>query len=117
MRTKWHTFSFMVCEKKPEDSDHPQGDRVLDGLSFSFEGMKIQGKSRFKKFEAILCMPQDGSLVPAQAELVEQKKDFFEVKFINPSQELLKKIAWWDPPATEEQLISPPSDQSADIGV
>ena len=116
MRVKWHTFSFMVCEKKPENSDHPQGDRVLDGLSFSFEGMKIQGKARFKKFEAILKIPQDGSLVSAQVELVEQKKDFFEVKFINPSQELLKKIAWWDPLVAEDQPILSP-DQRADIGV
>ena len=116
MRVKWHTFSFMVCEKKPEDSDHPQGDRVLDGLSFSFEGMKIQGKARFKKFEAILKIPQDGSLVSSQVELVEQKKDFFKVKFVNPSQELLKKIAWWDPPVAEKQPSLPP-DQSADIGV
>ena len=45
------------------------------------------------------------------------EKRFFEVKFINPSQELLKKIAWWEPPVTEERPISPPSDRSADIGV
>ena len=115
MRVKWHTFSFMVCEKKPKDSEHPQGDRVLDGLSFSFEGMKIQGKARFKKFEAVLKIPQDGSLVPAQVELVEQKKDFFEVRFINPSQELLKKIAWWEPPVKAQPSLPP--DRSVDIGV
>ena len=116
MRVKWHTYSFMVCEKKPKGVEHTQGDRVLDGLSFSFEGMKIEGQARFKKFESVLCMPHDGSLLPAQVELVEQKKNFFEVKFINPSKELLEKIAWWDT-FEEEQPTSPPADQSVDIGV
>ena len=116
MYPQWHSFSFMVLEKKPEDSDHPQGDRVLDCLSFSTQGMKIKGQARFDKFEAVLSIPQDGSLVPAQVQVIDKQKDFFEVRFINPSEELLTKLSWWDKEVTEEQ-ISPPPDRSVDIGV
>ena len=96
LHPQWHSFTFMVLEKKPKDSEHPQGDRVLDCLRFSIQGMKIKGQPRFDKFEAVLSIPQDGSLVPAQVQVIRQQKDFFEVQFINPSVELLKKLSWWD---------------------
>lgn len=116
MHPQWHSFTFMVLEKKPKSSKHPQGNRVLDCSSFSTQGMKIKGQPRFDKFEAILSIPQDGSLVPAQVQVVDRQKDFFEVQFINPSTELLKKLSWWDTEVEEK----PPSfspDQTADIGV
>ena len=81
----------MVLEKKPKGSKHPQGDRVLNCFSFSAQGMKIKGQPRFDQFEAILSIPQDGSLLPAQVQVVNQQRDFFEVQFINPSVKLLKK--------------------------
>ena len=59
---QWHSFTFMVLEKKPKNSEHPQGDRVLDCLSFSTQGLKIKGQARFDEFETILSIPQDGSL-------------------------------------------------------
>lgn len=65
--------------------------------------MKIKGQPRFNKFEAILSIPQDGSLMPVQVQVVGQQKDFFEVQFIAPSAELLKKISWWDKNIEEEQ--------------
>ena len=86
----------MVLEKKPKSSEHPQGDRVLDCFSFSSQGMKIQGQARFDKFEAVLSIPQDGSLIPAQVQVVDKQNDFFEVRFINPSKKLLDKISWWN---------------------
>ena len=116
MYPQWHSFTFMVLEKKPKGSEQPQGDRVLDCLSFSTQGMKIKGKPRFDEFEAILSIPQDGSLIPAQVQVVDQQKDFFEVQFINPSMELLKKLSWWDTEVEEEQPSLSP-DQSVDIGV
>ena len=116
MYPQWHSFSFMVLEKKPKDSDHPQGDRVLDCLSFSTQGMKIKGQARFDKFEAVLSIPQDGSLVPAQVQVIDKQKDFFEVRFVNPSEKLLTKLSWWDKELTEDQ-ISPPPDRNVDIGV
>ena len=100
---QWHFFTFMVLEKKPKNSEHPQGDRVLDCLGFSVQGMKIKGQYRFNKFEAVLSIPQDGSLIPAQVQVVNQQKDFFEVQFINPSVELLKKLSWWDTEIEEGQ--------------
>lgn len=116
MYPQWHSFTFMVLEKKPKSSEHPQGDRVLDCLSFSTQGMKIKGQARFNEFEAVLSIPQDGSLLPVQVQVVDKQKDFFEVQFINPSVELLKKLSWWDTEAKEEQP-SPSLDQSVDIGV
>ena len=101
--SKWYFFTFMALEKKPRGSEHPQGDRVLDCLGFSTQGMKIKGRPRFNKFEAVLSIPQDGSLIPTQVQVVEQQKDFFEVQFINPSVELLKKLSWWDTETEEEQ--------------
>ena len=106
----------MVLEKKPKDSDHPQGDRVLDCLSFSIQGMRIKGQPRFNKFEVILSIPQDGSLVATKVQVMNQQKDFFEVQFINPSVELLKKLSWWDKEITDEQLTLRP-DRNVDIGV
>ena len=106
----------MVLEKKPEDSEHPQGDRVLDCLSFSTKGMKLEGQPRFNVFEAVLSAPQDGSLLPVQVQVVDQQKDFFEVQFVNPSMELIKKLSWWDKEFRQEQP-SLPRDQSVDIGV
>ena len=116
MYPQWHSFTFMVLEKKPKDSEHPQGDRVLDCLGFSIQGMKIKGQPRFNKFEAILSIPQDGSLMSVQVQIIDQQKDFFEVQFINPSEELLKKLSWWDTEIAEEQP-SPPPDRNVDIGV
>lgn len=106
----------MVLEKKPQSSDHPQGDRVLDCFSFSAKGMKIKGQPRFNEFEAILSIPQDGSLVSSQVQVVNKQKDFFEVQFVSPPEELLNKLSWWDKELVEEQPSSPP-DRSADIGV
>lgn len=106
----------MVLEKKPKNSDHPQGDRVLDCFSFSTKGMKIKGQPRFDEFEAVLSIPQDGSLVPSQVQVVDKQKDFFEVQFVSPSEELLTKLSWWDKELVEEQP-SPPPDRSVDIGV
>ena len=103
LHPQWYSFTFMVLEKKPRYSDHPQGDRVLDCLGFSTQGMKIKGQPRFNKFEAILSIPQDGSLIPAQVQVVNQQKDFFEVQFINPSTKLLKKLSWWDTEFEEAQ--------------
>ena len=113
---QWHSFTFMVLEKKPKGSEHPQGDRVLDCLSFSTQGMKIKGQPRFNKFEAVLSIPQDGSLIPAQVQVIDQQKDFFEVQFINPSTELLKKLSWWDIEIETDQPNLPPN-QSVDSGV
>lgn len=106
----------MVLETKPKDSEHPQGDRVLDCLSFSTQGMRIKGQARFDKFEAVLSIPQDGSLLSVIVQVVDQQKDFFEVQFINPSVELLKKLSWWDVEIEKEQPSLPP-DRSVDIGV
>ena len=116
MSSKWHNFDFMVLEKKPKDSDHPQGDRVLDCISFSISGMKIKGYPRFDKFEAVLSAPQDGALLPAQVEVIDKQKDFFEVRFINPSAELVKKLSWWDGSIDDKQP-SPDSVRNVDIGV
>ena len=113
---QWHSFIFMVLEKKPKDSDHPQGDRVLDCLSFSTQGMKIKGQPRFDKFEAILSIPQDGSLLPAYVQVIDRKKDSFEVQFMNPSMDLLKKLSWWDT-EIEKEHSTPSPDRSVDIGV
>lgn len=106
----------MVLEKKPQGSEHPQGDRVLDCFSFSSQGMKIRGQARFDKFEATLSIPQDGSLMSVQVQVVDQQKDSFEVQFINPSVKLLKKLSWWDKEIAEEQP-SHSLDRSVDIGV
>lgn len=114
LSSQWHSFAFMILEKKPKGSEHPQGDRVLDCLSFSILGMKIKGRPRFDKFEATLSIPQDGSLIPAQVQVVDRQRDFFEVRFINPSVELLKKLSWWDTKVTEKQFTP---DQRMDIGV
>ena len=116
LRPKWHSFTFMILEKKPSGSEHPQGDRVLDCLSFSTQGMRIKGQARFDKFEAVLSIPQDGSLLSVIVQLIDQQKDFFEVQFINPSIELLKKLSWWDIEFKEEQPSHSP-DRSVDIGV
>ena len=116
MYSQWHSFIFWILEKKPENSDHPQGDRALKCFSFSKQGMKIKGIPRFGEFETTLCIPQDGSLISAYVKVIDRKKDFFEVQFINPSKELLEKLSWWDKDTIEEQ-ISPSPSQSVDIGV
>ena len=77
LHPQWHSFTFMVLEKKPKDSEHPQGDRVLDCLSFSIQGMKIKGQPRFDEFEAVLSIPQDGSLISAQVLSGRSTKRFF----------------------------------------
>ncbi len=114
--SQWHFFTFMVLEKKPKDSEHPQGDRVLDCFSFSTQGMKIKGQPRFNKFNVTLSIPQDGSLVSTQVQVINKQKDFFEVRFINPSSKLLTKLSWWDTRTTHERPKYFP-DRNLDIGV
>lgn len=87
--------NFLVLECKPEDSNHPQGNRVLECIEFSPTNFRIKGQPRFDKFKAVLSMPQDGSRLETEVQVVSSCKDCFEVKLINPSASISDKIAWW----------------------
>lgn len=57
-------------------------------------------------------MPHDGSKVEAHVEVVSGDSESFGVKFINPSNELINKLSWWD--ETTTRPVSSPS-RSVDI--
>ena len=90
-------FKFLVIEKKPPNSLHPQGDRVLTALSFTDKTMEIQGVPKFPSFKAVLSMPQCGTLMPVNVKVVFKTKKSFVVEFIKPTKKLKEKIKWWEP--------------------
>jgi len=65
-----HEFEFLVLEHRPEADPHPQGTRLLHCADFSMGGMKLRGAPRFDRFTATLCIPQDGSRIDAEVEVV-----------------------------------------------
>ena len=102
-----------MLENRPEDSTHPQGNRVLECLEFSREGMLLEGAPRFDKFRATLSIPQNGERVDADVVVVNKKDNAFEVKFVSPSERLTSMLSWWD---SEDRPAPQPSlDQNAGI--
>ncbi len=105
----------MVLEKRPDVSNHPQGDRVMECFQFSKDGLRLSGKPRFESFPAVLSMPQNGERVEAKLLVKNILADHFEVSFVSPSNRLIDLLAWWD--QKERPAIQPSLDQSVDIGV
>lgn len=103
-----HEFEFLVLEHRPEGDPHPQGSRLLHCENFSIGGMRLRGQPRFERFKVTLHGPQDSACVDAEVEVVYRGEGFFGVRYVNPSSELLRKLAWWKAP--EEP------DRSAGIG-
>lgn len=117
---KFIKSNFLVLECKPEDATHPQGNRVLECIEFSPTHLRIKGQPRFDKFKAVLSMPQDGSRLENDVEVVAKGKDSFEVKLVNPSASVLDKISWWfskDVDFVEPKATPKKTDRDADISV
>lgn len=112
-QTKTHKFKFLVLEKRPQGSTHPQGDRVLECIEFSRQGMKLKGSPRFESFPATLSMPQNGERVEASVEVVSKSDYSFQVKFISPSEKLVSLLSWWD----SETRPSPQPSHDRDLGI
>jgi hypothetical protein len=104
---KWHDFNFMVLEKRPTNSDHPQGDRVIECFQFSRDGLRLNGKPRFQSFSAVLSMPQNGERVEADLLVKDTMSDHFEVNFVSPSKRLIELLSWWDVKERPEPQPSP----------
>ena len=65
-------------------------------------------------------MPQDGSRLENEVELVAKSKDSFEVKLVNPSASVLDKISWWfskDVDFVDQKPATKKTDRDADISV
>lgn len=88
-------FEFFVLEHRPEGHEHPQASRVLRCLDFSMDGMRLSGRPRFDRFRVTLSMPQDGSRVQAEVQVVHKREDSFGVRFVEARRELVEKLAWW----------------------
>ena len=95
-QSKTYKFEFLVLEKRPQGSEHPQGDRVLECIEFSRQGMKLKGSPRFESFPATISMPQNGERVEVCLEVVSKVSDSFQVKFVSPSEKLILLLSWWD---------------------
>ena len=108
-----HNFEFLVLEHRPDNEFDGPESRVLVCRSFSKNGMLLEGIPRFDMFDVTLSMPQDGTKVEATVEVVSGDSKTFGVKFINPSKELLHKMAWW----SEPEITNSSPSQSVDIGV
>lgn len=105
-----HSFEFLVLEHRPENETDGPASRVLTCTKFSKDGMLLNGQPRFDIFPVTLSIPQDGSTVDALVEVTSGNKNSFNVKFINPSKELVKKLSWWD-----EKVKRPSTSQNAGI--
>ena len=100
-----HEFEFPVLEHRPEGDPHPQGTRLLHCTDFSAGGMKLRGVPRFDRFKVTLCIPQDGSRIDVEVEVVNKIEGYFGVRFINPAPELSEKLSWWQAPAGRGQSL------------
>lgn len=114
---EYQKTDFLILECKPEGSDHPQGDRVLECYEFSRNSLKIKGTPRFQRFKAILSMPQDGSKLETEVEVIHSKSGSFEAKFVNPPSSVIDKISWWFNKEIDFLNSSSKSDQNSDISV
>lgn len=104
-----HSFEFLVLERRPEGEIDGPASRVLSCLKFSKTGMVLKGQPRFDTFPVTLSAPQDGAKMDTVVEVVSGDSETFEVSFLNPSKELLKKLSWWD-----ETKTRPTPSRSAD---
>lgn len=109
-----HSFEFLVLEHRPDGDFEGPATRVLSCLNFSKGGMRIKGQPRFDVFNITLSAPQDGAKIDATVEVINGDDKSFGVKFINPSNELLEKLSWWD---EEVKRRSDSPSRNVDIGV
>ena len=103
-----YNFEFFVLEHRPVGHEHPQASRVLRCLDFSTDGMRLSGRPRFDRFMVTLSMPQDGSRVQAEVQVVHRRDDSFGVRFVKASREVVEKLAWWgtsDPGRSEGSVV------------
>lgn len=90
-----YEFELLAMEHRPDGDPHRRGTRLLHCLDFSQGGMRFRGQPRFKRFRVTLDIPHDNSRVDAEVEVVHRGKDYFGVRFVNPSAELLQKLGYW----------------------
>lgn len=95
-----HAFECLALEHRPQTSKHPQATRVLKCLDFSVGGLKLEGKPRYERFRITLSAPQDGSKIDAVVETIYTQDNYFGVRFVEPSKELISKLSWWNPAAS-----------------
>lgn len=108
-----HRFDFFVLEHRPDGEEFSQATRVLICKDFSQGGLRLEGTPRYKKFKATLSAPQDGMKYEVDMEVVHQAPNEFGVRFIDPSDALIEKLAWWS--SSAQPLRSQDSGQSLDI--
>lgn len=107
------SLQFPVLEERPDLSDSPQGNRVLECVELSAKRMRLLGKSRMQNFGAVLSSPFDGALIRTRVQTISSNEDSFWTEFQEFSPELINFLKLC---GLALELPEHP-DQTTDIGV
>ena len=89
-KMKTHKFEMLLLEIRPNDSTHPQGNRVLWVTEFTKNGwMKIKGTPRFSKFA--LQFDHQTGIEENFGKVIGKKDGFFFIQLTKKS----KALQWW----------------------